>query len=299
MLAAGPGALLAVMAGGGGVPELAGQFTMLSPVVPIENPLAAYPNRGWEDVYRDLYTPDSQFHYLCAPNDTHGCLLKASVKNGVVVYADPSHAYHKTTDIYGNKASNRWDPRACISGLAYVRRMYSDRRVKGCHIRVGFKKWVDDGMPREADGQPALEYRAGRGKEDFVKVSHDEAAALVAKVYLNVATTYSGEEGAALLEEQGYYEPEMIEAMHHAGTQVLKFRGGMPFNAPFRVGGFYRLANMLSLLDVAVRDVEPDESYGGRHWDSFSWHTDLPPAIPWSRASNPWTSTSPQRRTRT
>ncbi len=280
MLAAGPGALLAVMAGGGGVAELTGQFTMLSPVVPIDNPLAAYPNRGWEDVYRDLYTPDSQYHYLCAPNDTHGCLLKASVKNGVVVYADPSHAYHKTTDIYGNKASNRWDPRACISGLAYVRRMYSDRRVKGCHIRVGFKKWVDDGMPREADGQPALEYRAGRGKEDFVKVSHDEAAALVAKVYLNVATTYSGDEGAALLEEQGYYEPEMIEAMHHAGTQVLKFRGGMPFNAPFRVGGFYRLANMLSLLDVAVRDVEPDDSYGGRHWDSFSWHTDLPPGHP-------------------
>ena len=51
----------------------------------------------------------------------------------------------------------------------------------------------------------------------------------------------------------------MIEAMHEAGTQVLKFRGGMPYNAPFRVGGFYRLTNMLALLDVAVRGVEPDE----------------------------------------
>ena len=52
----------------------------------------------------------------------------------------------------------------------------------------------------------------------------------------------------------------MIEAMHEAGTQVLKFRGGMPYSAPFRVGGFYRLTNMLALLDVAVRGVEPDES---------------------------------------
>ena len=68
--------------------------------------------------------------------------------------------------------------------------------------------------------------------------------------------------------------------MHHAGTQTMKFRGGMPYNAPFRVGGFYRLTNMMALLDVAVRGVEPDESYGGRHWDSYAWHTDLPPGHP-------------------
>ncbi|MEM2237465.1 MAG: hypothetical protein QXR26_02270 [Candidatus Caldarchaeum sp.] len=71
------------------------------------------------------------FHYLCAPNDTHGCLLKASVKNGVVVYVDPSYGYGKATDIFGNRASARWDPRACISGLSYVRRFYSDKRIEG------------------------------------------------------------------------------------------------------------------------------------------------------------------------
>jgi nitrate reductase alpha subunit len=280
LAAAGPAALLAVMAGRGGLPELTAELSMLQPIEPIANPLQAYPSRGWEDVYRDLYTPDSTYHYLCAPNDTHGCLLRASVKNGVAVYADPSFGYHRASDLYGNTASNRWDPRACVSGLAYVRRAYSDRRVKGCYVRSGFKRWVDAGMPREADGQPALEYRQGRGKEDFVKVSHEEAAALVARVYIDVARTYSGEEGAALLDAQGYYEPEMIEAMHGAGTQTLKFRGGMPFNAPFRVGGFYRLTNMLALLDVAVRGVGPEESYGGRHWDSYSWHTDLPPGHP-------------------
>ncbi len=283
VLAAGPAALWAMMAGRGGVAELRRELTMLSstdPIGPVENPLAAYPNRDWESVYRDLYRPDSSYHYLCAPNDTHGCLLKANVKNGVAVYADPSYGYHLASDIYGNTASNRWDPRACVSGLAYVRRAYSDRRVKGCYVRAGFKRWVDDGMRRADDGQPPEEYRTGRGKEDFVKVTHEEAAELVARVYIDVATTYSGEDGAALLTAQGHYEPEMIEAMHGAGTQVLKFRGGMPYNAPFRVGGFYRLTNMMALLDVAVRGVAPEDSYGGRHWDSYSWHTDLPPGHP-------------------
>ena len=253
---------------------------MLAPVEPVENPLAAYPGRDWEQVYRDLYTPDSSYHYLCAPNDTHGCLLKANVKNGIAVYADPSFGYGKATDIYGNRAPQRWDPRACVSGLAYVRRAYSDRRVKGCYVRTGFKRWIDDGFPREADGQPPLQYRDGRGKEEFVKVTHGEAAALVATTYIEIARTYSGDEGAELLAAQGHYEPEMIEAMHGAGTQTLKFRGGMPFNAPIRIGGFYRFANMLALLDAHLRGIGPDETYGGRHWDSFSWHTDLPPGHP-------------------
>lgn len=280
VLAAAPGVLVAAALRDRGVVAAAAHLTMLQPVEPIANPLAAYPSRDWEHVYRDLYTPDSTYHYLCAPNDTHGCLLKASVKNGVAVYADPSFGYKKATDIYGNQASARWDPRACVSGLAYVRRAYSDRRVKGCYVRAGFKQWVDDGLPRDADGQPPLRYREGRGKETFVKMSHEQAAGLVATVYIDVARTYSGDDGAALLEAQGYYEPEMIEAMHGAGVQTMKFRGGMPYNAPFRVGGFYRFTNMLGLLDVAVRDVEPADSYGGRHWDSYSWHTDLPPGHP-------------------
>ncbi|HEX4983829.1 MAG TPA: hypothetical protein VFV63_19135, partial [Ilumatobacteraceae bacterium] len=69
ILSAGPAVLLGVMAGRSGAAQLAGQLTMLAPIEPIANPLAAYPNRGWEDVYRDLYTPDSTYHYLCAPND--------------------------------------------------------------------------------------------------------------------------------------------------------------------------------------------------------------------------------------
>ena len=43
----------------------------------VGNPLFQYPNRDWEKVYRDLYHADSSFVFLCAPNDTHNCLLRS------------------------------------------------------------------------------------------------------------------------------------------------------------------------------------------------------------------------------
>ena len=278
LLGGGAAALVGLALGSGELAQVAAGFEQLQPR-PGANPLTEHPSRDWEAVYRDLYTPDSTFHYMCGPNDTHGCLLKASVKNGVVVYSDPSYGYGKATDVYGNRASHRWDPRACVSGLAYVRRAYGDRRVKGCYLRKGFKRWIDDGMPRGDDGLPPLEYRSGRGKEDFERVDLATAARAFAQVALDVASTYAGEGGAELLAAQGYDEA-MIEAMHGASTRTLKFRGGMPFDAPFRIGGMYRMANMMALLDPRVRDVAPADAVGGRHWDNYAWHTDLPPGHP-------------------
>lgn len=252
----------------------------IEPIDPNINPLTTYPNRDWESVYRDIYTPDSTFHYLCAPNDTHGCLLRASVKNGVVIYADPSFGYGKATDIYGNRASSRWDPRACISGLSYVRRFYSDKRIKGAYVRAGFKKWVEDGYPRDPEtGRPPSEYFMGRGKEEFVKVPFEEAFRIVAQSLVNIVSTYSGREGKERLLAQGY-DPAMVESTLEAGTRTIKFRGGMPFNAGIRIGGFYRFANMMALLDAYVRGVGPDEARGARGWDNYAWHTDLPPGHP-------------------
>ncbi len=279
LLAAFPPAVAAIAATGVSGGPIKG-FSLLRPLPGQENPLEVYPERGWEKVYRDLYTPDSQFHYLCAPNDTHGCLLKANVKNGVVVYADPSFAYNRTTDAYGNGASARWDPRVCISGLSYVRRFYSDRRTRGPRVRQGFRRWVEAGFPRdETTGLPPEEYRNGRGKEEFDAVNWDEAWELIAKTLVNVAQTYSGPDGARRLAAQDY-DPAMIEAMHEAGTATLKHRGGMPLIQPIRTAGLYRFAGSLALLDAWVRKVEPADAVGARHWDSYSWHTDLPPGHP-------------------
>jgi nitrate reductase alpha subunit len=89
----------------------------------------------------------------------------------------------------------------------------------------------------------------------------------------------SGEKGQKLLREQGY-EEEIVQATQGAGTQLLKFRGGMPLLGITRIFGMYRLANSMALLDHKIRGVKPDDALGGRGWDNYSWHTDLPPGHP-------------------
>ncbi|MEW6749693.1 MAG: molybdopterin-dependent oxidoreductase [Candidatus Latescibacterota bacterium] len=244
----------------------------------VTNPLAVYPDRGWERVYRDLWGHDSTFTFTCAPNDTHNCILNAYVRQGVVTRIGPTMRYGEATDLYGNQVTHRWDPRVCQKGLALTRRFYGDRRLRHCMVRVGFKKWVADGFPREADGRPPAPY-LDRGRDEWARVTHEEAAELAAAALVNIATTYSGEAGQALLRQQGY-EPETVEATRGAGTQVLKFRGGMPLLGITRVFGMYRLANSMALLDAQLRKLGPDAAVGARGFDNYSWHTDLPPGHP-------------------
>lgn len=244
----------------------------------ITNPLAVYPDRGWEQSYRDLWSYDSSYTFVCAPNDTHNCLLRAYVRQGVVTRLGPTMRYGEATDLYGNKPTHRWDPRICQKGLALTRRFYGDRRVAYCRVRAGFKRWHDDGFPRGRDGKPPTEY-FNRARDEWERVTHTEAAEIVAAALQNISSTYAGDEGAELLRAQGY-EEEMIQAMRGAGTQVMKFRGGMPLLGLTRVFGMYRLANSIALLDAQQRGVGQDDALGGRGFDNYSWHTDLPPGHP-------------------
>jgi nitrate reductase / nitrite oxidoreductase, alpha subunit len=248
--------------------------------VTVSNPLSGYPRRDWEKVYRDLYRSDSSFTFLCAPNDTHNCLLNAHIKNGVVTRISPTFGYGKATDLEGNRASARWDPRCCQKGLALVRRFYGDRRCKRPMVRAGFKRWIDDGCPRDdQSGAVDPEKYLQRGKDSWVAVTWDEAMAYSAKAITNIASTYSGDAGNQRLLAQGYDEL-MVGAARGAGTQTVKFRGGMPALGISRIFAQYRFANSLALLDSKLRGVGPDAALGGRGWDNYSWHTDLPPGHP-------------------
>ena len=244
----------------------------------VESPLGAYPNRGWEKTYRDLYQYDSTFHFLCAPNDTHNCLLTAYVKNDVVVRIGPSFGFGDAEDTDGNRASHRWDPRCCNKGLALVRRFYGHRRVKEPMIRKGFREWVDAGCPRNEIGKIADEYLQ-RGKDPYEKVTFDQAYDYSARAMINISKTYSGSEGQDRLLAQGY-DPAMVEATQGAGTQTMKFRGGMAALGATRIFAQYRNANVMALLDANLRGVGPDEALGARGFDNYSWHTDLPPGHP-------------------
>ncbi|MFN3973743.1 MAG: molybdopterin-dependent oxidoreductase [Dehalococcoidia bacterium] len=270
--------------GGAAAVGLAGAFLLkhrafLQVVTPIENPLEFYPNRDWERAYRDVYRSDQSFVFLCAPNDTHNCLLRVYTRRNVAVRIEASYAYGKAVDLYGNASSHRWEPRACNKGLSLIRKFYGDRRVKGAMVRKGFLDWAKADFPRDAStGQPPAQY-FNRGRDEWVKLPWPDAFALVAKALVNIAQTYTGPEGQERLRRQGY-DPAMIEATAGAGTQTLKFRGGMPFLGATRIFGIYRFANSLALLDAKLRNVGPDKALGARGWDNYSWHTDLPPGHP-------------------
>ncbi|MBI4863922.1 MAG: molybdopterin-dependent oxidoreductase [Candidatus Riflebacteria bacterium] len=244
----------------------------------VDSPLDTYPLRDWEEVYRDLYKADESFVFLCAPNDTHNCLLRAHVRNGVVTRIGPTFRYGEATDLYKNEASHRWDPRCCQKGLALVRRIYGDRRIRYPMIRRGFKEWVDKGFPRDPKtGRPPPELFR-RGQDTWVRASWDQVSDVAARTLLNIARTYSGDQGEALLRQQGY-DHDMIGALERSGTRTIKVRGGMPLLGT-RIYGLNRFANSLALLDAHVRKVGPEEAHGARGWDSYSWHTDLPPGHP-------------------
>ena len=253
----------------------AGDATPIS----VGNPLARYPDRDWERVYRDQFREEGSFVFTCAPNDTHNCLLRAHMKNGVVVRISATYGYGKAKDLLGNQASHRWDPRICQKGLVLQRRQYGDRRLKGPTIRRGFKAWVDAGFPRKADGTPEMDTTL-RGKDSWLRITQQEAFDIAAKTTRNIAETYTGDQGKQRLLAQGY-DPDMVAAVKGAGTQVIKMRGGMPLLGVGRVFGFYRFANMLALLDEKLRPGIPhDQILGSRAFDNYAWHTDLPPGHP-------------------
>ncbi len=244
------------------------------------NPLAAYPSREWEKIYRDQYRYDSTFSWVCSPNDTHACRVLAYVRNGVVTRMGAQYDYQNYKDLYGNHATANWNPRQCAKGYTFHRLVYGPYRLKYPMVRKGWKKWAEDGFPALT---PELRTRYkfdSRGSDTFLRIGWEEAFSLIARGYVAIARTYSGPDGAKRLLADGY-PPEMVEAMGGAGTRSLKFRGGMGLLGVIGKYGAYRLSNSMALLDAHIRGVGPDQARGGRNWSNYTWHGDQAPGHPW------------------
>jgi nitrate reductase alpha subunit len=256
-------------------------FRMLQPIEEIGNPLESYPTRGWEKIYRDQYRYDGSFTFVCSPNDTHACRLRAFVRNGVAVRIEQNYDVERYSDLYGNKATSAWNPRGCLKGYTFHKRVYGPYRLKYPMIRKGWKQWADDGHPSLTDN-PELRKKYkfdSRGTDVFIKASWDEANTYLANGLLNIAETYSGDIGKQRLEKDGY-APEMLEYWGGAGTRTMKFRGGMGLLGVIGKYGLYRFSNMMALVDAHVRGVAPEEALAGRNWSNYTWHGDQAPGHP-------------------
>ncbi len=256
-------------------------FQALKPAVEVGNPLDTYPDRGWEKIYHDQYRFDRTFTYICSPNDTHACRVRAFVRNGVVMRLEQNYDSGKIKDIYGNKATEHWNPRMCLKGFTFHRRVYGPYRLKYPMIRKGWKRWADDGFPSLTDN-PELRTKYkfdSRGTDEFVRTSWDQVDTYLAKALIAIAKTYSGDEGKRRLQKDGY-TPEMLDYWGGAGTRTMKFRGGMGLLGVIGKYGMYRFSNTMALVDAHVRGVGPDKALAGRNWSNYTWHGDQAPGHP-------------------
>jgi nitrate reductase alpha subunit len=247
----------------------------------VQNPLDFYPNRDWEKTYRDQYRYDRTFTWVCAPNDTHMCRIRSFVRNGIIIRSEQNYDYNRYTDLYGNRASVAWNPRGCLKGYTFHRRVYGPYRLKGPVIRKGWKAWADDGFPSLSDNpEQRHRYRFDdRGNDTFVRVSWDEAANYAARGLRAVAETYSGEAGRERFRKDGYPE-EMLEHWGGAGTRTMKIGSSLPVHGVIGKFGLFRFGNMMALLDHHVRGVPPEEAHGSRDWTEYTWRGDQAPGQP-------------------
>ena len=255
-------------------------LTTLKPVVSIDSALEVYPDRGWEKVYHDQYRYDKSFTYVCSPNDTHQCRVRAFVRNGIIMRVESNYSHQEAEDLYGNKATRNWNPRMCLKGYTFHRKVYGPYRMKYPMVRKHWKQWADDGFPYLSKDLMTKYKFSDRASDEFVRMTWDEAFTYIAKCLVATAKRYSGEAGAQLLRDEGYHE-EMIRAMKGAGTRGLKFRGGMGQLQVMGIYGNYRLSNMMAILDQSIRNIEDvEEALGGRNWTNYTWHGDQAPGHP-------------------
>ena len=249
--------------------------------VSAENPLGTYPDRDWEKIYLDQYRYDRTFTWVCAPNDTHMCRLRAYVRNGVMIRSEQNYDHDRYGDLYGNKATKAWNPRGCPKGFTMQRRVYGPYRLKGPVLRKGWKEWADAGFPSLSE-HPELRSKYkfdDRGNDGYVRLNWAEVSDYVAAGLAAVAGTYSGAEGIARLKRDGY-EQVMIDKVEGAGTRVIKMGSNLPIHGIVGKFGIYRFANLLGLLDHHVRGVPAEKARGARDWNEYTWRGDQAPGQP-------------------
>ena len=271
---------LGLGAGTAAATELALPLRLLAAADPDQNPLAGSVARDWEKIYRDQYAYDRTFDWVCSPNDTHACRVRAFVRNGVVTRLGNTYDYQTYADLDGNHATANWNPRQCAKGYTFHRVLYGPYRLKHPIVRKGWKAWADAGFPELTPELRTKYMFDARGQDEFVQIAWEDAFACIAKALVKIAERYSGEDGKARLLAQGY-QPEMVEAMGGAGTRTIKMRGGMGLLGVIGKYGMYRLNNSLALLDAAIRRVGSKDAKAGRNWSNYTWHGDQAPGHPW------------------
>ena len=249
--------------------------------VSVANPLGVYPSRDWEKVYRDQYRYDSTFTWVCAPNDTHMCRLRAFVRNGVMLRSEQNYDHDRCGDLYGNTATKAWNPRGCPKGFTMQRRVYGPYRLQRPGGAQGLEGVGRCGLPlavRPAGAADEVSLR--RPRQRYVRAGLvGRGVSLPCRRARGDRTDLQRRPGAARLAKDGY-DPLMIDQVQGAGTRTIKVGSNLPIHGVIGKFGIYRMANLLGLLDHHVRGVPPEQARGARDWNEYTWRGDQAPGHP-------------------
>ncbi|MEK6699262.1 MAG: molybdopterin-dependent oxidoreductase [Nitrospirota bacterium] len=123
-------------------------------LAPVADPLGAYPYRGWETLYRDLYTYDYTARSTHSMNCTGSCTWKVFVKNNIA-FKEEQYADYPAI----NSVLPTYNPRGCQKGANFIEYVYGPQRVKYPLIRTGLR---GEGKWRKATWAEALSLIASK-----------------------------------------------------------------------------------------------------------------------------------------
>ena len=123
-------------------------------LAPVADPLGAYPYRGWETLYRDLYTYDYTARSTHSMNCTGSCTWKVYVKNNIA-FKEEQYADYPAI----NSVLPTYNPRGCQKGANFIEYVYGPQRVKYPLIRTGLR---GEGKWRKATWAEALSLIASK-----------------------------------------------------------------------------------------------------------------------------------------
>ena len=69
------------------------------------------------------------------------------IRNGILTRIEQNYDSGRIGDLDGNTSTVQWNPRGCVKGFTFQRRVHGPYRLKHPMIRAGWKRWADDDFP--------------------------------------------------------------------------------------------------------------------------------------------------------
>ncbi|MDQ0194785.1 nitrate reductase subunit alpha [Paenibacillus wynnii] len=184
-------------------------------------------SRDWEDMYRKRWSHDKVVRTTHGVNCTGSCSWKVFVKNGIITWENQQIDYPSC-----GPDMPEFEPRGCPRGASFSWYEYSPLRVKYPYMRGRLWRLWKQALSETADPiaawasivedpEKATSYKKARGKGGHVRVSWQDANALIAAQLIYTIRKYGPDRIAGFTPI-----PAMSMISYASGARFLTLLGG-------------------------------------------------------------------------